>query len=369
MGMLSRLWMLGLVAIIPGKAFLDLNGTLELEGTWRAPVTLPCVYQPLPGFKEISVIWKVTQQNQSPRTIFHRDATSGDQTLMASFQGRLSVTKEPPGVVSLHIKALEMTDVGRYVCEVLWETISKRRLTRERTTTLRVVKVPVTKPVIQFGSNASILHTGMNLTLTCLARGSPPFTYRWLKIVPGDAASLVGQDATLRFEKLELFDAGKYYCEAKNRIGTLQRSNTVQLNVEENLATPDREPSEGQVPRKASLPLYLVIVIALLCALLVFTVFAVTFFRRRTKLDHSYQVTYRNNSMNVRSEGSAGSTEVARPCECPYEEPGPRAQNPYTEEPTGGTYMMMNGTGNLEEVGYEPLLNKMESEYELLGGK
>lgn len=92
--------------------------------------------------------------------------------------------------------------------------------------------VPVTKPVIQFGSNDSILHTGMNLTLTCLARGSPPFTYRWLKIVPGDAASLVGQDATLRFEKLELFDAGKYYCEVKNRISTLQRSNTVQLTVE-----------------------------------------------------------------------------------------------------------------------------------------
>ncbi|XP_066496302.1 V-set and immunoglobulin domain-containing protein 4 [Tiliqua scincoides] len=376
MGMFSWLWLLGLVAIVPGKALLDLNGTLEIDGTWRDSVTLPCVYEPLPELKEVSVVWKIAQQDHGVRTIFHRDATSGDQTLLVSFTGRLSVPRAPPGVVSLQIKVLEMTDAGRYVCEVVWETADKRRLTRERTTTLRVVKVPVTKPVIQFSSNGSVLHEGMNLSLTCLARGSPPLTYWWLKIVPGNAATQlgtdavlrfeelqlfdagryyceaknrvgtlqrsntvqltvdvpvtkpviqfssnesvlqegmnlsmtclvrgsprltyrwlkivpmnaatqVGADAVLRFEKLELSDAGRYYCEAKNRVGTLQRSNTVQLTVEETFSSADEEHPEREAPRKASLPLYLVILIAVLCAVLVFTIFAVAFFRRRTKM-------------------------------------------------------------------------------------
>ncbi|KAJ6663201.1 hypothetical protein lerEdw1_010337 [Lerista edwardsae] len=275
MGMFAGLWLVGLMTIVPGKALLDLNGTWEVEGTWRASVTLPCAYEPLPDFKEISVVWKTAQQDQGPRTIFHRDATSGDQTLLASFRGRLSVPKEPPGVVSLQIKALEMADVGRYICEVAWETRDKNRITRDRTTTLRVIKETV---------------------------------------APTEAVT-----------------------------------------------------SEMQVPRKASLPLFLVILIALLCAVLVFTAFAVIFFRRRAKDDRSYQVAYHNNSMNAREEGSPDcSGQVTGPCESPYEEPCARAQNNYTEEPARGGGYVSDETGRPGGTDYESPVNKVESEYELL---
>lgn len=94
--------------------------------------------------------------------------------------------------------------------------------------------VPVTKPIIQLSSNRTVLSPGMDLTLTCLARGSPPITYQWFKIVPVDAGVQIGEEAALRFERLEPFHAGRYYCKAKNQIDgpRVEQSDTVQVPVE-----------------------------------------------------------------------------------------------------------------------------------------
>ncbi|XP_053130026.1 V-set and immunoglobulin domain-containing protein 4 isoform X2 [Hemicordylus capensis] len=378
-------WLMLLVATVPGKA-LDLNGTREIGGTWKAAVTLPCAYEPSPGFREENVVWKSSQQDHGPRTIFRRDGSSGDQTLLVSFQGRLSVPKQPPGDVSLIIKDLEMTDSGHYTCEVTWQSGDQSMITQEWTTTLRVKKVPVTKPFVRLSSAGSFVVSGTRLTMTCVASGSPRITYRWYKEMPGGNRLLV-EAAILDLGVVGPRDGAKYYCEAENRISTqASRSDPVLLTVIDHPVTTqgpeikwDTTKNQAatssvsgnalskQVSRRAVLPLYLIILIAILCAVVVFAAVSVIACRRRPKDGRIYQVTYNNSSRQVRREEGSWLGPV-RACEFPYEASSPRVNNNYTTEPTNGSiYVPMAGKEIENE--YEALVCKMESEYEVADGK
>ncbi|XP_061454699.1 V-set and immunoglobulin domain-containing protein 4-like isoform X2 [Rhineura floridana] len=400
MGQLAWLWLLPLASTISGKAVLDLTGTQETQGTWRASVTLPCVYKPSPDFQEQSVIWR--QPDHNARSIFHRDKSSGDQTLLTSYKNRLTVPKQPPGDVSLQIEELEMTDSGQYTCEVAWVAKNKSRIIKARTIMLRVEKVPVTKPVIKPSSMGSILPRGTKTNLTCLASGSPPIRYRWFKEVLGSNAKRVGEEAVLVFDRLQTLDTGRYYCEAENRASTqsVEQSDFVQLMVEEmtttewkfkakstagpfnpkrtttlknpvsnsSSATHEERASEWPGPRRATLPLYVIILIAVLCAVLVLVVLSVVFCRRKTKTDLTYEVAYNNNATNITNgdvcPASPGGATGA--CECEYEEPTIRIDN-YTIDPMkGNEYVIMDTKTDNE---YESLVRKMESEYEVVDTK
>lgn len=120
-------------------ALQDLTGVQEMEGTWKASVRLPCVYEPSADFEQESVRWKASQDHGS-RTIFRRDLNSGDQIILTQFKNRIRVPKVPPGDVSLLIEDLEMSDRGQYTCEVVWVSRNKTRMRKDRMTVLRVVK-------------------------------------------------------------------------------------------------------------------------------------------------------------------------------------------------------------------------------------
>nr|XP_056715752.1 V-set and immunoglobulin domain-containing protein 4 [Euleptes europaea] len=384
---LVLLWLLALASPVCGKALLDLTGVQEIEGTWRASVNLPCVYEPSADFEQEAVVWKASLSDHSIRTIFRRAPDSGDQILLMHFKSRIHVPKDPPGDVSLLIEDLELADRGQYTCEVVWVARNKSRMTKERMTVLSVVKVAVSKPVITAGSVGSILPRGRNISLTCQANGSLPIIYRWFKAVQKGNADQVGENAILRFDSLQVPDTGTYFCEAENRVSSaVQQSDAFQLIVRDpaslpttndpagsritstskrNLVPTTIEPwRDGRVsehyasnpaPRRTSLPLYVIVLIAVLCIVVLLAVLAVVFCRRKPRADHTYEVNYNNPGTVTREEAGAYRCEV--------EQVTPRVENNYTMEPAKiSEYVPMDTKINQE---YETLVQQMESEYEV----
>ncbi|XP_044293765.1 V-set and immunoglobulin domain-containing protein 4 isoform X2 [Varanus komodoensis] len=385
MGRLAGTWFLVLLTTGGVTAVLDLQGLQVVNGTWRAAITLPCVYEPSADFKELRVIWKASWD--ALKTIFHRDANSGDQVLLTTFKGRLSVAKGLPGSVSLLIHQLEMTDTAQYTCEVSWEARNKSLIKRERMTTLKVIKVPASKPIITLSRNASVLPVGSRTSLTCSASGSPTITYKWFKEGPGSIDKLLGRTAVLTLDRLQASDSGSYYCTAENRVSSQRRrSDAVRLTVQESEAPTLRPDTKEPTPtgadpvatsrasrgdgtaagsfglRKASLPLYLIVLIAVLCAALLIAVGLVILCRRKPKSENRCEVTYTNYAMTS-GDTIPVSLGIVPVCGVEYEDPTQMFGNNYTMEPTkGGVYVTM-GTNAIND--YDILPNKMESEYEI----
>lgn len=119
-------------------AFLDLTGPNEIEGMWKESTTLPCAYVPVEDFVQQTLTWTVVH-DQSSGTIFRRDG-SGDHILLSEYRDRVSVPKDAPGNVSLHILNLEVSDRGTYTCQVTWRASNNSLITKEITTKMEVVK-------------------------------------------------------------------------------------------------------------------------------------------------------------------------------------------------------------------------------------
>ncbi|KGL89728.1 V-set and immunoglobulin domain-containing protein 4, partial [Charadrius vociferus] len=196
-------------------AFLDLTGLNEIEGTWKASTILPCAYVPVKDFVQQTLMWTVVH-DQSSGAVFRRDG-SGDHILLAEYRGRVSVLKDAPGNVSLHILNLEISDRGTYTCQVTWRARNNSLITKEISTKVEVVKVAATKPVIRAGELGLTVPAGARTSLTCVASGSPPISYRWFRSTPGGKAQLRSSQAELAWDSVRPSDAGKYYCEAENR--------------------------------------------------------------------------------------------------------------------------------------------------------
>ncbi|XP_038271175.2 heat shock factor protein 3-like isoform X2 [Dermochelys coriacea] len=288
------------------KAILELTGTYDIEGTWKSSITLPCVYVPSQDFVQQTVIWTL-ERDQSPSTIFRRDS-SGDHILLSQYRGRVSVPNSTPGDVSLEIEKLEVSDSGHYTCKVTWRAQDKSLLTRERTTTVNVIKVAVTKPIIRPGALGFTVPKGARTTLTCSANGSPPIIYRWFKGEPGGNTVSVSNHSVLLFDSLQTSDTGKYYCEAENRASSqvLQQSDAVELTVRDN-------PNE---------------------------------------------VTCSNSKNHTRGETCLGVND-----KCTYEEAKSRGENNYTSQPVKENEYERIGT--MKNNDYATLVKATASEYEL----
>lgn len=100
--------------------------------------TLPCTYVPSEGFTQQTLTWSM-ERDHSTSTIFRRDE-SGDHILLARFRDRVSVPKRSPGDASLHIMNLEIPDSGHYTCQVIWRSKNNSLITKDVTTTVRVIK-------------------------------------------------------------------------------------------------------------------------------------------------------------------------------------------------------------------------------------
>ncbi|NXI52080.1 VSIG4 protein, partial [Chloroceryle aenea] len=109
-----------------------------VKGTWMGSTTLPCTYTPSEGFTQQTISWSV-ERDYSTSTIFQRDH-SGDHILLSQFRDRVSVPKHSPGNASLLIENLEIPDSGHYTCKVIWRSENNSLITKEVTTTVKVVK-------------------------------------------------------------------------------------------------------------------------------------------------------------------------------------------------------------------------------------
>uniref|UniRef100_A0A8C4V8D8 V-set and immunoglobulin domain containing 4 n=1 Tax=Falco tinnunculus TaxID=100819 RepID=A0A8C4V8D8_FALTI len=225
------------------NAFLDLTGPSEVKGVWKGSATLPCTYVPVKGFVQQTLKWTVVHDHSSS-TVFWRDG-SDDNILLSKYRGRVSVPRDTPGNVSLHIQNLQISDRGTYACRVTWRASNNSLIAKEITTEVEVVKVAVTKPVIRAGELGLAVPAGARTSLTCVADGSPPISYRWFRSTPGGKALLLSSQAELAWDRLQPSDAGKYYCEAENRAGAraVQQSDTVELTVRGSPVT--QQPSAG----------------------------------------------------------------------------------------------------------------------------
>ncbi|NWU88853.1 VSIG4 protein, partial [Upupa epops] len=196
-------------------ALLDLTGLGEVKGVWKDAATLPCAYSPVQDFVQHTVAWTMVH-DQSSSTVVRRDG-SGDHVFLAKYRDRASILKDAPGNVSLRITDLEISDRGAYTCQVTWRASNNSLVAKEITTRLEVDKVAVTKPIIRAAEPGLAVPAGANTSLTCVASGSPPISYRWFRRVPGGKALLLSSQAELAWDNLQPSDAGKYYCEAENR--------------------------------------------------------------------------------------------------------------------------------------------------------
>ncbi|XP_034291068.1 V-set and immunoglobulin domain-containing protein 4 isoform X5 [Pantherophis guttatus] len=354
-----QLCILSLVAVVPGRAALDLTGNNLVDGIWKAPATLPCLYEPSSDFKQLKVTWKFSQSSEAPRTILHHDA-SEDHIFLTAFRDRVNVAKNPPGDVSLHIKKLEMTDIGSFVCLVELEAQNMSIISREKTVQLKVVKVPVSKPVVEASSQDSVLPRGTRMSLTCSASGSPPITYRWYKEGPEGEAEELRRGPLLAFESLQLSDSARYFCTAENRLNVQkEQSDSFQLTVKGGMVTSattfgNFSGQQKKTPgaQKKALPLYVIILIAVLSAAFILMVISVVLCRRRTKSDNIYEVTYNNNALTLEGNEDIPASPGVNGT-CLYEEPNSSFGNNYTMEPT-------------KAVEYVTMGEKMDNEYEIL---
>ncbi|KAM6381168.1 V-set and immunoglobulin domain-containing protein 4-like isoform 2-T3 [Pluvialis apricaria] len=361
MGMLVRAAVL-MSPLLFCHAFLDLTGPSEIKGVWKGSTILPCAYVPVKHFVQQTLTWTVVH-DQSSGTIFRRDG-SGDHVLLAEYRDRVSVLKDAPGNVSLYILNLEVSDRGTYTCHVTWKASNNSLIAKQITTKVEVVKVAATKPVVRAGELGLTVPAGARTSLTCVASGSPPISYRWFRGTPGGKAQLLSSQAELAWDSVRPSDAGKYYCEAENRVGAgaAQQSDAVELTVRDlpvTVMTPENGvgyPEKNyttQGSQGTRLSLYLVILIAVVCSAVVFLVIFLIICIRKPKDAQVYEVKFHN------SRAAAFSR-----CESTghYEEPISSTENNYVME------SMRNKRSeeiNMKKNEYDCVGHTQESEYEI----
>uniref|UniRef100_A0A8B9VQP1 Ig-like domain-containing protein n=1 Tax=Anas zonorhyncha TaxID=75864 RepID=A0A8B9VQP1_9AVES len=380
------------------NALLDLMGPNEMEGIWKGSAVLPCTYVPGEDFVQHTLTWSVVH-DQSSGTVFRRDA-SGDHVLLSEYRNRVEVPKNLPGNVSLHILKLEISDRGTYTCHVTWTASNNSLIAKEISTKVEVVKVPATKPIIRAGALGLTVPVGARTSLTCVAHGSPPISYRWFRAVPGGTALPLSSQAELTWDSLRPSDAGTYYCEAENRVGAgvVQRSDAVELVVRGSPVTQPPTPgtsrhtgpplpSEGSEaphalgdlstatlsarndvvserapaatgPPRAALSPHLYALAAALGGVAIGGLLAALLCRRRTKAEPTYEVAFHSTADVTRLDTAA---EV--PVQCLKEKINLEAETSYEI-----VTMKDNNYDNVckgKNPEYETLLNSMESEYEV----
>ncbi|KAM6124676.1 V-set and immunoglobulin domain-containing protein 4-like [Phoenicopterus ruber ruber] len=403
MGEVVRI-VLFVMAFISCNALLDLSGVHQVNGTWMGSTTLPCTYMPSEGFTQQTLSWRV-ERDYSTSTIFRRD-DSGDHILLARFRDRVSIPKHSPGDASLLIENLEIPDSGHYTCQVIWRSKNDSLITKEVTTTVKVVKVAATKPVIRAGELGLTVPAGARTSLTCVASGSPPISYRWFRGAPGGKALLLARRAELAWDSLQPSDAGSYYCEAENRVGAgaVQQSDAVELTVRGSPVTQRPSPGTGRrsrppltprgdapqpvptdppaatpvsgsdagsqgppiaagSPRAAPAP-HLCALAAALGAAALGALLAAVLRRRRNKArerrnaaEPLYEVAFHSTA-----DVTSLETDVEAPAKCLHKETNSKT------ETSNGTFTMNNGHNSIylgKNPEYENLVHAMESEYEI----
>nr|XP_019573066.1 PREDICTED: V-set and immunoglobulin domain-containing protein 4 isoform X1 [Rhinolophus sinicus] len=360
MGFLLGLLLLGhLAAVTYGHPILE--APESVTGIWKGNINIPCTYGPLKGYTQVLVKWLV-QRGSDPVTIFLRDS-SGDHIQQAKYRGRLRVNHEILGDVSFQLNTLEMDDRNHYTCEVTWQTPNGNQVVRDKIIDLRVQKVSVSKPTVTTGSGYGFtVPQGMRISLQCQARGSPPISYVWYKEQTNNQEpTKIATLSTLLFKPALVADSGNYFCTAKGRVGSEQRSNIVKFVVKDSsklLENKTEAPTTMQSPMEVNsswgwtaevddylgetsagpgkgLPIFAIVLIISLCCMVVFTIAYIMLCRKTSQQENVYEVA----SVHARETNDSGETMRVDifASGCSSEEPASwTLSNNYSNEPCLG---------------------------------
>ncbi|XP_022271715.1 V-set and immunoglobulin domain-containing protein 4 isoform X4 [Canis lupus baileyi] len=368
MGLLLGLLFLGHLTVVTyGHPILE--APESVTGPWKGDVNIPCTYGPLQGYTQVMVKWLV-QRGWDPVTIFLRDS-SGDHIQLAKYRGRLQVNHEVPGDVSLQLNTLEMDDRSHYTCEVTWQTPSGNQVVRDKIIDLRIQKVSVSKPTVTTGSGYGFtVPQGMRISLQCQAWGSPPISYVWYKEQTNNQEPIkVAVLSTLLFKHAMVADSGSYFCAAKGRVGSEQRSNIVKFVVKDSskpLKTKTEAPTTMQSPLEGKgLPVFSIVLIISLCCIVVFIMAYVMVCRKTSQQEHVYEVA-RIHTRQARNSGENWRVAIFT-SGCSSEEPSSQTPgNDYSDDTCLGQEYQIITQINSD---YTHLLHTVSPDYELLATK
>ncbi|CAK6450491.1 unnamed protein product [Pipistrellus nathusii] len=391
MGLLLGLLFLGhLMMVTYGYPILE--APESVTGPWKGDVNIPCTFAPLKGYTQVLVKWLV-RRDSDPITIFLRDF-SGDHIQQAKYRGRLHINREVLGDVSLQLKTLEMDDRSHYTCEVTWQTPNGNQVVRDKIIELRVQKLPVSKPTVTTANGYGFtVPQGTRISLQCQAQGSPPISYVWYKEQTNNSEPIIVTTlSTLLFKPAVLDNSGSYFCTAKGRVGSEQRSNIVKFVVKDS-SKPHKTMTEAPTTMQFSseiiptvnsswswttevhhhlgesntgpgegLPIFAIILIIVLCCIVVFILTYIMIFRKTSQQEHVYEV----SRVRARETSNSGETMRLAICESggSSEEPATRTPgNDYSGEPCLDQEYQIIAEINDD---YTHLLHTVPRDYELL---
>ncbi|XP_060077174.1 lachesin-like [Ylistrum balloti] len=123
-----------------------------------------------------------------------------------------SANTQAINTVTLIIKHVADSDVGRYRCRVLIPQVSYP-LWPSKDSFVSIAAPPV---ILSVGNTKVVSAVGGDVTLTCRVYGAPEPTITWYK---GDAGTnIMGHGEVLHLEGLRAGDGGEYSCEADNGV-------------------------------------------------------------------------------------------------------------------------------------------------------
>ncbi|XP_006020567.2 V-set and immunoglobulin domain-containing protein 4-like isoform X2 [Alligator sinensis] len=270
------------------EAILDLTGTDEIEGVWKSSTILPCIYVPSDHFNQTTVVWTM-ERDQTRVTVIQRDLT-GDHTLLTRYRDRVSIEKEIPGNVSLQIKNLEIPDSGLYTCKVTWTAQDDSRTTKEMTTTLRVVKGPeepqttsARMGTVAQSTATSYLDKSEGLKESTTTKRRPDPMVSGTTIATSQKAAGLKESTTTTRRPVPMVP--RTTIATFQKAGDLKEPTTRSPKIETmaySTIIPDLEEYEGD--RRIGLPLYLIILIPVLCvAMVIFVIITIIFCRNKNR--------------------------------------------------------------------------------------
>uniref|UniRef100_A0A671UMA6 Ig-like domain-containing protein n=1 Tax=Sparus aurata TaxID=8175 RepID=A0A671UMA6_SPAAU len=169
--------------------------------------------------QSVSLTFAVTQQvilvSVGGDATLKCQATGSPPPLVHWFKGELEVGSAPfveqdVNRGTLHIRGVQEVDAGQYTC-----VASSPAGTSAGTVRLEVGAGPLfSEAPVDMTANV-----GENITLHCVARGSPQPTVTW---TDSHSRTVQLEDGHLLIQSVWLDDEGLYICEAKNQFGTIK---------------------------------------------------------------------------------------------------------------------------------------------------
>ncbi|KAE8583953.1 hypothetical protein XENTR_v10020763 [Xenopus tropicalis] len=369
--MASLALLIALVLCLGGRtALCDLSLKVphETQGVRGDSVVIPCTYTPSARYTEHEVHWYA----DDVKIISRFDSQS--HILKADFEGRLKVADTRAGDVSLTIKNLRTIERADYRCEVIWKSsdgfvtkqgISKLMVLRVRPATVRPATVrpatvrPATqKPEVNIGTskiddmNRATMGSTKKPNVPAIITGGRATvqpTTKKPKIVTVTRKVNNIDEVTSRNTA---FPTNRKSSTARggHTTGEMGNSQKSQIPVLHSPKDATETAKLDYIIKGSGVPLYIILLIALVCALSICTLIIVFITRRNKNAYYSYNMPTMAQ-LAMRQEGSAPiAFGEYSSCACQT----PQTENDY------------HPCKQMPETEYEVMAAQASNEYELL---